>query len=403
MALAATVQQQHTVSGWLSFNAEHLYANVCRSVKTNTLQTASYFTDPVCKAHELFRRIQIVDALNPDGYRITNIGRKCLLGIEMLGMGCVASITTIPGIILRWIVSKTEQEPFIHWKGEAPEKEELEENGSLSLFFWNTAFANAGYVITDAGVMPWRYRAPGAIDLIKKQNAGAAILCEVFDINAAIMLAKELRKEYAHFYFGMGTRAIGAPFAYLVCSKYKISDLKFTPFPKELLVGRTKNAEKGILEFDMGIKKRPIARIFTSHAQHSEEPAYPDAEGKEVIARAGEMQMIQDRVDQVKEKKAVIVIGDLNITQEELDQLPMSSKFERNDDFGGVKTWGGDDFCTSLVGKKPSEPLNLDHSLLLKGTAQGIQTTLVKTGFKGDKFIPSALSDHFGLRSVIRV
>jgi len=47
--------------------------------------------------------------------------------------------------------------------------------------------------------------------------------------------------------------------------------------------------------------------------------------------------------------------------------------------------------------QRPSSPLNLDHTLLLAGTARSIHTTLVKTGFDGTTFRPEALSDHAGL------
>jgi hypothetical protein len=65
------------------------------------------------------------------------------------------------------------------------------------------------------------------------------------------------------------------------------------------------------------------------------------------------------------------------------------------------KTWGGDGYCASLMGKKASNPLNLDHTMVVKGTAEGIYTYLVPTGFDGNVFNQDALSDHHGLFSTI--
>ena len=68
----------------------------------------------------------------------------------------------------------------------------------------------------------------------------------------------------------------------------------------------------------------------------------------------------------------------------------------------GALSWDGDEFCAKLVrDKKVSGPLNLDHTLIKKGTAKKIETILVETGYDAKQLKKEALSDHKGLLSRI--
>ena len=50
-----------------------------------------------------------------------------------------------------------------------------------------------------------------------------------------------------------------------------------------------------------------------------------------------------------------------------------------------------------------SGPLNIDHSMILTGSAKSITTNLTETGFDPTKYTEEALSDHRGLLSHIEV
>jgi hypothetical protein len=56
-----------------------------------------------------------------------------------------------------------------------------------------------------------------------------------------------------------------------------------------------------------------------------------------------------------------------------------------------------------MVGKRVSLPLNLDHTMLLRGTGRGIRTSLIEVGYDASRFRIEALSDHAALLSRISV
>ena len=109
------------------------------------------------------------------------------------------------------------------------------------------------------------------------------------------------------------------------------------------------------------------------------------------------------KVNSVRDR-CVILTGDLNLDDEEYQASDWKNGFIKGDQFKDHFTWGGDQFCATLVGdKKVSGPLNLDHTMYKKETAQSIETTLVKTGYEPSRFKLEALSDHEGLLSVVHV
>jgi hypothetical protein len=109
------------------------------------------------------------------------------------------------------------------------------------------------------------------------------------------------------------------------------------------------------------------------------------------------MQIIVDKVNAVRDR-CVVITGDLNLDDEEFRASSWRSRFQKGDDFGNTeKTWGGDAFCARMMGKRISGALNLDHTMVAKGTAGAMSTTLVHTGFDPVNFKKEALSDHAGL------
>lgn len=355
-------------------------------------QAASFLTYPVCKSHELYRRSEITETLYPLASKIEIWARKFFLYIGILLSALIALVVSMPGIALRYIASSMQEEPFIYYKGEA--QEIPLQSGEFSLLSWNICCVSGGYAISDGGVLPWTYRIDDVIKKIQAQKADVLCLYELFDADASFYLYEKLKHEYAHFYLNIGPRAVGVSSGMFVASKFPLDNPEFVPFPKEMLVGRTKNAEKGIFSFDV----QNVARVFSTHLQHSEECAYPTSE--EIDARKNQMEMVIERVNKVKNKCA-IVTGDLNLDDQEYIHSKWSDPFQKGVTFIDQKTWGGDGFCAALMQKKSSGPLNLDHTMILKGSAKSITTFLVDANFDGKIFKQDALSDHSGLLSHI--
>lgn len=364
------------------------------SLKKQTFRLASYLTDPICKAHEFFRRMYIVDVLNPTAFKVSNWVRKFFIGLGIIVNLSLAIGSTVPGICLRGITSHLEKEPFIYYRGKLPD-EQFEV--SFSLLSWNICCPAGGYSISDGGVMPWSFRIDKILAKITEQDIDVISLYEVFDTASGFYLYEKLREKYAHFYFNIGPRAIGPSSGIFIASKAKITNPEFTPFPKHMLVGRTKNSEKGVFSFNIQTKKGNV-KIYTTHLQHSEEPQYPTDE--EVWARGKEMKLIVDKVGQ--EVGSVILTGDLNLDNKEYAQSSWAGNFQevsfaKNDS----RTWGGDKFCAEMVGKRVSGPLNLDYALATKQSALKMETFLIATGYDTKKCTRDALSDHRGLVSLV--
>jgi endonuclease/exonuclease/phosphatase family metal-dependent hydrolase len=176
-----------------------------------------------------------------------------------------------------------------------------------------------------------------------------------------------------------------------------ISNPEFTPFSQDMLIGRTKNAAKGIFSFDLESGGLSFAKIISTHLQHSEEPAFPTED--ERLARSRQMEILSAKALSVKDS-CVIVTGDLNLCDEEYHASSWSPLFEKGAIYTD-KTWDGDAFCAILTGKRISSALNLDHTMALKGSVLSLQTELVETGYNAELFKEKALSDHKGLLSTV--
>ena len=362
-------------------------------VSESLCELASYLTDPVCKAHEYYRRAGVVDALDPTASRVTRAARKIFLWMGLMGWAALALFTAVPGIGCRSLGARLQEKPFFHMQGHQPPKSE---EGPWSLYSWNICGISGGYPISDGGVVPLWSRIDGIIDKIVEKDADVNCLYEVFDFKAATYICKKLaEKGYRSFYCNIGPQAVGVSSGILVASKYQIENPEFSLFPKDSLVGRTKYAAKGVFSFDLKRGENCFAKIFATHLQHSEISAEPtDAERK---AREAQMQIIVDKVNQVRDR-CIVVTGDLNLDEAEYQNSSWQHSFTRGDQEVG-NTWLGDEFCAKLVGKTVSGPLKLDHTMVLKGTS--MQTLVVDVGYDPKTFTAQALSDHCGLYSTI--
>lgn len=369
-------------------------------IASASYRAASYLTDPVCKVHELFRRLSLVGSLNETSSRVANLARKFILTVGIIANASVGAFTTLPGIALRHFASQIQTKTYDSFIDPQQREKSLSPDRSFSLLSWNVCFSHAGYSITDGGVMPGSFRIDRVVDQIIKKGADVNCLYEVFDVNTGWYIVEKLKNHgYSHFYFNFGARGVGVTAGIFVASKYSIENPEFTPFSQDLLVGRTKHCAKGVFGFDLVSEGKPFAKIFATHLQHSEEPAFPTSE--EVEARKKQMLIITTKANAIRDR-GVLVTGDLNLDDREYKHSFWKSRFEKKDDFSAF-TWGGDGFCATLVGKRISSPLNLDHTMALKGSVQDLHTTIVETGFDGAVFKEEALSDHSGLYSQVTV
>jgi endonuclease/exonuclease/phosphatase family metal-dependent hydrolase len=361
-------------------------------------QVASYLTEPVCQCRELFYRIQVVEYLNPEDWKISNVVRQAFLFMGLATCAALAVFATLPGIALRSLASRFQEHPYIYSVGDAAEKD-LPDNHTFSLLAWNICGIYAGYCITDGGVVPLPYRIDAIINKIVEADADVVCLYEVFDVNSAYYISQKLKQEgYVHFFFNVGPKAFGVSSGTMVASKYHVKNPEFTPYSQDLLVGRTKNASKGIFSFDLQSQEKSFARVYALHLQHSEECVSPTEE--EVESRKKQMEVVMKKIEAVKEDLCLVAAGDFNLDQNECDNS-FWRKFFIGDDI--KETWGGSILCSSLMDYKPCPPLKLDYVLVVKETAESITSTPIKTGYDAKKYTWEALSDHDGIRSEIKV
>lgn len=367
-------------------------------IPTFLFQIASYLTDPICKAREFHKRLKIVEFQYSSSYALKITAIKCYLTSLMILNLCVSTLTSIPAIVMRKLAISIQKVPYIHLKNNT--KEKVLENKEFSLLSWNICGIPAGYSITDGGVVPFSFRKKQVIDKIKETKADVVCLYEVFDINDGYYISKELKDIYGDVYINIGPKAVGVSSGMMVLSKFKIQNPEFISFPKEMLVGRTKNTEKGCFAFDIASNDKPFSKIFSTHLQHSEECDKPTKEEKK--ARADEMDLIMRKIKDTRDK-AVVFTGDLNLDDTEKEESNWYTSFNKNAHALEEKTWPGDEFCAKLVNKRISKGLNLDHTMTLKGTTSSFNTVLVKTGYNPAVFNEEALSDHNGLLSTITI
>ncbi len=351
-------------------------------------EAASTLTDPICNAHEAFRRSQVV----------SEIAKKIFLWLSALVFAFLALFTTLPGIALRGAVSWLKTVPYL--SEIAGEGIQLPANRSFSLFSWNVCCVAGGYTITDGGVIPWKERIDAIVKKIIEKEGDVNCLYELFDFHAAQYITEKLKEAgYTQFYYNIGPQGLGVSSGMLVASKYKIERPEFESFPKETLVGRTQFANKGVFSFDLLSNEKTFARIYATHLQHSELPEFPTQE--EVQGRKKQMEMLIDRISKIRDR-CLVVTGDLNLDDAEYRESQWHYHFLK-DEAMKEKTWGGDEYCAKLMEKPVSGPLNLDYTLVWQGTAQRIQSVLVGTGYFAPEFRVDALSDHAGVFSIIQL
>ena len=360
-------------------------------------RVASWLTDPICSAHRLYRQIFIVDAHYPMATELERWVRKSLLVFGSSAHALLSLITTFPGIALRFIVISLQNNPYIYFRGDGEEKQLMDK--SFTLLSWNLCCVSGGYSITEGGVLPWIYRIHLLTSAVCSQNADVVCLFEIFDIQTALQLIEGLKSSYAHFYFNIGPSTIGLSSGMFVASKVKVANPAFVPFTQKSLDGRSKHCNKGVFAFDVLDEGKNVVRIFSTHLQHSEIPDNPTH--GELKSRRDEMEIILIQIRENQDKSCVLT-GDLNLEEWEYQASDWKECFAEGKIESQGCTWGGDQFCSALVGKPSSSPATLDHTMITTDTNATITTSYIETGFNAALFKPEALSDHKGLLSIIQ-
>ncbi|MBM3193925.1 MAG: hypothetical protein FJZ59_06830 [Chlamydiae bacterium] len=323
-------------------------------------QIGAYLTDPICKAHEFYA---IASVTEKTVFKIVFI-------ITAVALLALSLVTTIPGALFRFLANRIERNPFICWQGK--EAKRIGEDKKFTISSWNICCMVAGFSIGE-NLMPWAYRIDKIIGDIVGKGADVNCLYETFDATAAFYIKERLRKHgYNHFYFNIGSRAFGVSSGIMIASKYKVEDPEFTIFPKKSLLGATKFSSKGVFGFTLTSRNRPFARIHATHLQHSEVAQAPTIDEKR--AREVQMNLISQKVQAYLKKYpniCSVVTGDLNLDDREFRELHLEDMYDKGD-IVGPETFGGN--VSQQTG-----PLNLDHTMALRGSLQSINSVVDDT------------------------
>jgi endonuclease/exonuclease/phosphatase family metal-dependent hydrolase len=366
------------------------------SLELFLFQLGSWLTEPACKTRELYWQSRIIDDLD-QGKTKNKPGKKILLLTGMVFYAVAAIVASLPGMLLRFIASKIQKDPFLYLQGKNSDNGLV--GNSFTFLSWNICCIGAGYAITDGGVLSWRYRIDRIAEKVLEMNADVISLQEVIDFDAALKLFQLLKNDYSHFYLNTGPKAFGPSGGLFVASKFRVENPEFIAFPKDFLVGRTKHMQKGFFSFDIANDDAVFARIYATHLQHSEECAFPTLQ--EIESRKKSMELITQNMNQVRnQNKALILSGDLNFDEDEHNSSGWKDFFDPKRPLPR-KTWGGDEYCAKLVGKKVSPALDYDYILTVKGTVQEGLISLIGTKYDSKIISSDALSDHEGLLAKI--
>ena len=366
-----------------------------KSIESYLYWTASKCTDPVCYVHETIWRYRLIDSLPKNSrplssnFSMITSPSKTFLSIPGAAVGTV----------FRWIAAALQDEPYIYTKSKKEDKL-LPEKKQISHLLWNICCVGAGYSITEGGVVPWKERIDRIAEQIIETDADVNSIYETFDIDSAFYLSEKLSSKGYHCFYNIGPNIVGTSSGIFVASKYKVVNAKFTPFSKDTLLGRTKNCKKGVFQFDLTSDGKTFAPVLSTHLQHSEKPEFPTNE--EVLSREKQMQAMLEITKKLP-PHCILVNGDLNLDDREFENSSWKDLFEKGKIHGTEKTWGGDAFCASLMNKEASKPLNLDHAMIIKGSARSISSKIISSKFDGTTFKKEALSDHNRVLTIIEI
>ncbi len=421
------------------------------------LSAASYMTDPACAIDQYLTGIAAVDELPPSPFLkksfndavetirywtsidleylasddvIRNVYR-CFLHVRLVPAALLSPLG-VGGILCRNLAKWFDPEPLTVLKGDVASKD-LPENNEFTICTANICGIEGGYATKEGGVIPiveWPIsnRLDAIIEDILQRKPDVLCLNEVFNINYAIYISHRLKDTYANFVFGCGVRGTGTNSGLFVASVFDIEEATFQAFTQDQLAGSATGCGKGILEVAVKDSKGAIASVYALHLNHSEEPER--AVDFEVNARKLEMEAVIQKIEE-KGDRNVIVLGDLNMDDAEMQKQNILGKFTKNetytDSFGNTEyTWSGDEWYVNFsntepslldtalknaglkeaLQRTPSGGVNLDHIMVYnreENTPELKNVHLEKTGYDPEQISWEALSDHRPVVGTIKI
>ncbi|NGX45871.1 MAG: hypothetical protein K940chlam2_01051 [Chlamydiae bacterium] len=319
------------------------------------------------KVYEIFTRV------------IAIIAAALMLPLTLIGLAVGTSLHFIGYKCL----AKTD---YLYHKSLCPEAPNEKKLKVLSL---NSCFMPGGLSLLFGGVTPSAARIDALAKKIFQSDPDVVCLEEMHSVEADFALMQKLEDRYTHFYFNIGHQVIYFDSGLFIASKRKIENPEFTPFSRVVDVHNLAN--KGIFQFEVS-----GAHIFHTHLfPSSDTEARPN--GQEIAIRGQELQIIVDKIQQLPDQTApILVVGDFNIAKER-EEYPLQEAFTHFvDSAPKAKTWRH--FGVKV--EEPEEPEILDYSLLWKmSKTTSFITKLFSTYNKERPDL--SLSDHEGLISEV--
>ncbi|NGX33958.1 MAG: Sphingomyelinase C [Candidatus Anoxychlamydiales bacterium] len=298
---------------------------------------------------------------------------------------------------------------FFYLKGEIDEKTTL--GKKLKILTMNVCFVSGGFPRLFAGVSSWKQRIDGIIGKILIEKPDVVCLQEVNDVNAANALYDGLKKEYAHFYFNIGSKTFSQNSGHFIASKYSVLDMSFIPFSTG--VGLQNMVNKGLFFFSLKCKNKIFSKIFAVHLSPSKDDLNPTIE--EIKRRKIELERVKKEIEisEKKEKEShKVLVGDMNLrykSKEWEESIISSESFynaytqdNQNVDYSNA-TCATDDMISAYLDAKDSNwyksPMILDYALLYRNKGQRLDNIITKLfkAFDSNEDPYDALSDHCGL------
>jgi len=365
------------------------------SIADDLYALGSYLTDPICFAHKHFAYFYLSNdnQIYPPEHPVNTTVFKIVSLIKAFSAFILGIPLGAMGIVCRFLAKVIAPHNFSYQKGEGIE---ISLSRKSKIFKWNICGIGGGYPILQNGLSPWEERLEDIVGKIKEQNAEVVFLEEVYDRALAQSLIKELKRKYAHFYYNIGAKSIGAPAGQFVASRVPIEDPEYIAFPMSTTIGRIKFVGKGVFAF----KSNDYA-FYHSHMQHSEDPSKPTVQEK--VARRVQSKIIEKLMLQRENDRTVnFFLGDLNMSEDELSGNPILQHFQSPCKIGAHTYFPIEEITIKNLSYEQAKRKagRIDYTRIGKSSGKKLRTRVVK----GFSFKPGQnISDHHGLVSEIDV
>lgn len=281
--------------------------------------------------------------------------QSAVMEIGIRGFICLLSVASFPltgawwcmGGILDAIGDSLRNKPYAQLEGLTQEK--INTDHTYTFFSLNTCMFWGGLPIFFGGVSPARERIQDFANLIREKNADFLILDEV-SYDPALALWDKIKDLYPHGYTRIApTSWLKIESCLFVASKYRIIGK-----PQCISLPAVSNINRVLFCFETD-SFWVLTTFLDSGVQE-----------EDIAMRKKQMDLIIDKINELKKKKPCILLGDLNIQQEDEEYLALIQPHFHNPKAAtlfneSTATW------TSLLsqyiwGKK--HPLERDYELI---------------------------------------